>query len=154
MYNYKIFCQMHVNSFMAWKPASYLNNDIHVIVTTSAMHTGILGIIFQFTDTLKEPQHHIIHLGTRLARISNKQHRFQHRSTASRRKLHTHTQYRCGTTRYLVIQRTVRDDLLLSGAKHGKAFSIDHSDDYKSKHNTLCSKKPTHIFFHISMSDV
>jgi len=99
-------------------------------------HTGIFGIIFQFTDTLKEPQHHTIHLGTCLTRISNKQHRFQHWSTASRRKLHTHTQYRCGTTRYLVIQRTVRDDLLLSGAKHGPAFSFDHSDDYKIKHNT------------------
>jgi len=54
------------------------------------MPTGTLGIVLQLTDSFKKTQHHSVHLGACLARVADELHCFQHRATASRRKLFTH----------------------------------------------------------------
>ena len=51
--------------------------------------TGTLRIVLELTNSFQQPQHDSVHLGTRLARIANELHCFQHRATASWSKLPT-----------------------------------------------------------------
>jgi len=71
-----------------WHP-KLANKRDSLTATRITYGTGTFRIVFQFGDALEETMHDGVHLGTRLARIRNELHRFQHRSAAGRSKLPT-----------------------------------------------------------------